>query len=220
MLCWVSLVVQCLKLCPSNAGGTGSILGWEFSHTTRPKTKQIKVSVVLFFIHTFSVYESLYWEWVSCKQQRAGLVFGPLWHSILIGAFIYLLRFLYGLFLKSLLNLLQYCFCFMFWFFSHEVCWILAPQPGIQLILPALEGEVLITGLPGITDIQSLIIDIAILIFIIFCHCFLFVTCFYFLFSTFFLLCDLWFWVFDFSFSPFLAYWLYFYFFVFLFLLF
>lgn len=64
--------------------------------------------------------------------------------------------------------------------------WDLAPQPGIQLTLPALEGEVLITGPPGITDIQSLIIDIAVLISIIFCHCFLSVTCFYFLFSIFF----------------------------------
>ena len=23
---------------------------------------------------------------------------------------------------KSLLNLLQYCFCFVFWFFGHEAC--------------------------------------------------------------------------------------------------
>ena len=31
-------------------------------------------------------------------------------------------------FLKSLLNLLQYCFCFfMFWFFGREACGILAP---------------------------------------------------------------------------------------------
>ena len=29
--------------------------------------------------------------------------------------------------LKSLLNLLQYCFCFMFWFFDCEACEILAP---------------------------------------------------------------------------------------------
>ena len=26
-----------------------------------------------------------------------------------------------------MLNLLQYCFCFMFWFFAHEVCGILDP---------------------------------------------------------------------------------------------
>ena len=34
--------------------------------------------------------------------------------------------FLCGSFLKSFLNLLQYCFCFMFWFFGPEVCRILS----------------------------------------------------------------------------------------------
>ena len=39
---------------------------------------------------------------------------------------------------------------FMFWFFfGHEACGILAPWPGIQLMPPALEGNVLTTGLPG-----------------------------------------------------------------------
>ena len=52
-------------------------------------------------------------------------------------------------FLKSLLNVLQYCFGFMFWFFSHEACRILAPCPGIELPSPALGGEVLTTGPPG-----------------------------------------------------------------------
>ena len=43
----------------------------------------------------------------------------------------------------------------MFWFFGHEVCGILAPRPGIEPVPPALEappaleGEVLTTGLPG-----------------------------------------------------------------------
>ena len=35
-------------------------------------------------------------------------------------------------FSKSLLNLLQYCFCFMFWFIGSEVCFILAPQQGTE----------------------------------------------------------------------------------------
>ena len=39
--------------------------------------------------------------------------------------------FWWGLFLKSLLNLLQYYFCFMFWFLGHEACGILPPWPGI-----------------------------------------------------------------------------------------
>ena len=46
-------------------------------------------------------------------------------------------------------NLLQYCFCFMFWFFGHEVCQILAPQPGIEPALPALDSEISTTGLRG-----------------------------------------------------------------------
>ena len=50
---------------------------------------------------------------------------------------------------KSLLNLLQYCFCFTFWFFGPEACGILAPRPGIEPASSALEGEVLTTGPPG-----------------------------------------------------------------------
>ena len=53
--------------------------------------------------------------------------------------------FLCGLILKSLLHLLQYCFCFLM-FFGHEACGILAPQPGIEPTPLALEGEVLTTG--------------------------------------------------------------------------
>ena len=54
-----------------------------------------------------------------------------------------------GPFLMSLLNLLQYCFCSMFWFSGREACGILAPWPGIKAIHPALEGKVLTSGLPG-----------------------------------------------------------------------
>ena len=37
----------------------------------------------------------------------------------------------------------------MFWFFGPKACGILAPRPGIKPAPPALEGEVLTTGLPG-----------------------------------------------------------------------
>ena len=60
-----------------------------------------------------------------------------------------LVLFLSFFVLKSLLHLLQYCFCFMFWFFGHKACGILAPWPGIKPTPPALEGEVLTTGPPG-----------------------------------------------------------------------
>ena len=52
-------------------------------------------------------------------------------------------------FLKSLLNFSQYYFCFMFWFFGHETYGVLAPWPLMESAPPALEGEVLTTGLPG-----------------------------------------------------------------------
>ena len=52
-------------------------------------------------------------------------------------------------FLKSLLNLLKYCFCFIFHFFGPKAYEILAPQPGIKPVPPSLEGKVLTTGPPG-----------------------------------------------------------------------
>ena len=40
-------------------------------------------------------------------------------------------------------------FCFLFWFFDHAACESLAPQPRIEPEPPALEGQILATGLPG-----------------------------------------------------------------------
>ena len=37
----------------------------------------------------------------------------------------------------------------MFWFFDHEACGVLAPQPDMEPMSLALEGEVLTTGPPG-----------------------------------------------------------------------
>ena len=53
-------------------------------------------------------------------------------------------------FLKSLLNLLQYCFCFFlcFGFFDPQACRILVSWPGIEFT-PCIGGEVLTTGQPG-----------------------------------------------------------------------
>ena len=36
----------------------------------------------------------------------------------------------------------------MFWCFGCKACEVLAPHPGIELAIPALESEVLTTGLP------------------------------------------------------------------------
>ena len=60
----------------------------------------------------------------------------------------YLQNILFSFF-KVLLSLLQYCSCFMFWFFGRQACGISAPRPGMEPAPPALEGEVLTTGPPG-----------------------------------------------------------------------
>ena len=52
-------------------------------------------------------------------------------------------------FKKFVLNLIQYCFCFMFWFFGPGACGILALRLEFEPSSPALEGKVLITGPPG-----------------------------------------------------------------------
>ena len=59
-----------------------------------------------------------------------------------------------GSFLKSLLNLLQHCFCFMFWFFDPEACGILALQPETEPVPPILQGKVLTTGLAGKSQLR------------------------------------------------------------------
>jgi len=48
----------------------------------------------------------------------------------------------------------------MFWFFGHEACGILAPLPGIKPTTPALDGEVLPTGLPGKSWVRPIFRDI------------------------------------------------------------
>ena len=60
-------------------------------------------------------------------------------------------------FLKSLLNLLQYCFCFMICFFGHEACGILVPQPGIKPTPLGLESKVLTTVPPRESPNESVL---------------------------------------------------------------
>ena len=51
----------------------------------------------------------------------------------------FFLRFFWcGPFLKSLLNLLQYCFCFMFWFFWPQGMWDLSSLTGDQTRIPCI----------------------------------------------------------------------------------
>ena len=90
-------------------------------------------------IFSITIYECLFFQPLSLLEDfDRKKVFGD-----------FLKIFLMWTDLKSLLNLLQYCFCIMFWFFGHEACGILAPRPGIEPSPSALEGEVLTTGPPG-----------------------------------------------------------------------
>ena len=61
---------------------------------------------------------------------------------------IFFFFFWFGPFLKFLLNVWQYSFCFVFWFFGYKAWGILVPQGGIEPAPSALEGEVLATGPP------------------------------------------------------------------------
>ena len=51
--------------------------------------------------------------------------------------------------LQVFINLLQYCFCFIFRFVGYKACEILAPQLWIEPTPLALEGKVLTTRSPG-----------------------------------------------------------------------
>ena len=51
--------------------------------------------------------------------------------------------------LKVFIKFVTKYFCFMFWYFGPEACGVLAPQPGIEPGLLALEGKVLTPGPQG-----------------------------------------------------------------------
>ena len=104
------------------------LLHWQAcSLLLAPPGKPICTNIKIVF------YYGLLWSYFSSQWQ--GTIF---------------LRFFWcGPFLMSLLNLLQYHSCFMFWFSGHEAHGILAPRLGIKPTLAALNGGVLTTGPPG-----------------------------------------------------------------------
>ena len=57
---------------------------------------------------------------------------------------LFLMWTIFKVFIK-LITILLLCY---FWFFGHEACGFLAPQPGLKPTSPALEGKVLTNGLP------------------------------------------------------------------------
>ena len=92
----------------------------------------------------------LCWNYTSPEQFLRVIWDAGFWVIVLSVAqiklfFLIFFFFRCGPFLKYLLNLLQCCFCFMFWFLGPKARRILAPWPAP----PVLEGQVLITGSPG-----------------------------------------------------------------------
>jgi len=74
-------------------------------------------------------------------------VFSPIPNSITI-LFIYLSDFFWsGSFLKFLLNLLQFCFCFLC-VVGYVDMWVLTLQPGLNQHHSTSEGKTLTTGRP------------------------------------------------------------------------
>ena len=55
---------------------------------------------------------------------------GPCWLSILLTYFSK--RFLTWTVFRVFFDSIQHCFCFIFWYFGHESCGVLAPQGGPQ----------------------------------------------------------------------------------------
>ena len=64
------------------------------------------------------------------------------------GASYYLFILMWIIF-KVIIEFVTILLLFCFSFLGHKACGILAPRPGIRPAHTALEGEVLITGLPG-----------------------------------------------------------------------
>ena len=90
---------------------------------------------------------SLQLSWVPKLHENRSSSVWKLILCISISLFFFFKVFFFnGPFLKSLLNLLQYCFCFIF---CPRTMWDLNSPPGMEPSPPVLEGEVLTTGPPG-----------------------------------------------------------------------
>ena len=83
--------------------------------------------------------------YIACSHYWMGFPFSP--------SFVLSWRFFFffwcGPFLKSLLSLLEYCFCSEFWFFDHKAFGIWNPRPGIEPPPPCIGRWRLNHRLPG-----------------------------------------------------------------------
>ena len=88
------------------------------------KWSQTKISIIWYHLHMESNFLKWYkWTYIQNRNKLTDFFFFS-WC---------------GPFLKSLLNLLQYCFCFMFWFSGHASCGIL--PPWTRNLTPTLSTE-------------------------------------------------------------------------------
>ena len=86
----------------------------------------------------------------SWATREALCLFGY-WKYLLFSRYsLYIFKVFFNVdcFLKAFINLLQYCFCCMFWFFWPWGMWDLSYLLGFKPAPPSLEGEVSTTGPP------------------------------------------------------------------------
>ena len=114
--------------------------------STTQKTLYINTAALAFFSNMLDSSTSDFNFWVKRCQQAP---FGSAHHYFCFSYKRSLLQlFLFCVWtIFEVLNLLQDCFCFSI--FGPEACQILVPWPGMEPAPPALEGDILITGLPG-----------------------------------------------------------------------
>ena len=75
----------------------------------------------------------------------------------LLKIFIYLFIFMWIIFKVFIEFVAVLLLFYVFWFSGHETCGILALGPGIKLTLLPLEGKVLTTGPPGMSQRRLLL---------------------------------------------------------------
>ena len=119
------------------------IYRYEFEQTPRVGDGQGSLSAVIHGVAKSQTWVSDRTEW-ECKISM--LMFLLFYDQ----KNLFILRiFNVGQFLKSLLNLLQYCFCFMVCFFGHETCGILTASSWIELAPLHWKVKFLTPGVPG-----------------------------------------------------------------------
>ena len=90
-----------------------------------------------------------------------GATWGNFTKQVAIGLFLRFKIFFMWIFFKVFIEfLLQYCFCFMFWFFGCKACGILIPWSGLESTFPAVESGVLTTGLPGKSSQVAIVLSV------------------------------------------------------------